>query len=59
VRGDIPPWTLIEDELFAFVPLDRPLRPRDLEETVRKTIRIVRLLDVGADELAVEIGQDG
>ncbi|RSM58441.1 hypothetical protein DMB66_29710 [Actinoplanes sp. ATCC 53533] len=59
VRGDIPPWTLIEDELFVFVPLDRPLRPRDLEEAARKAIRVVRLLDVGADELAVEVGEDG
>jgi len=59
VRGDIPPWTLIEDELFVFVPLDGPLRPRDLEEAVRKAIRVVRLLDVGADESAVEVGEDG
>lgn len=59
VRGDVPPWTLIEDELFVFVPLDRPLRPGDLEETVRRAIRVVRLLDVGADELAVEVGENG
>ena len=54
VRGDIPPWTLIEDELFVFVPLDTPLRPRDLEEAVRKAIRVVHLLG-----LAVEISEDG
>ena len=54
LRGDIPPWTVIGDELFAFVPLDAPLRPDDLEETVRKAIRVVRLLG-----LTVEVGEHG
>ncbi|MEU8231566.1 hypothetical protein AB0C12_18440 [Actinoplanes sp. NPDC048967] len=54
LRGDIPPWTVVDDELFAFVPLDAPLRPRDLEETVRKAILVVRLLG-----LAVEVGEHG
>jgi hypothetical protein len=59
VRGDIPPWTLLDDELFAFVPLTGPLRPDDLEETARRAIRVVLLLDVGVDGLAVEVGEDG
>ncbi|MGW4944743.1 hypothetical protein ACWEOZ_24495 [Actinoplanes sp. NPDC004185] len=54
VRGDIPPWTVTDDELFAFVPLDAPLRPHDLEETVRRAIQVVRLLG-----LAVEVGEHG
>jgi hypothetical protein len=54
LRGEIPPWTVNGDELFAFVPLDAPLRPHDLEETVRKAIRVVRLLG-----LTVEVGEHG
>jgi hypothetical protein len=53
VRGDIPPWTLLEDELFVFVPLDGPLRPHDLEEATRRAIRVVCLLG-----LPVEVGED-
>ncbi|MEU8610290.1 hypothetical protein AB0C29_20095 [Actinoplanes sp. NPDC048791] len=54
LRGDIPPWTVIGEELFAFVPLDAPLRPDDLEKAVGKAIRVVRLLG-----LAVEVGEHG
>lgn len=64
VRGDIPPWTAIGDELFVFVPLDGPLRPRDLDEAARRAILAVRLLklDAGGSAVAgspVEVGEDG
>jgi hypothetical protein len=55
VHGDVPPWTLVDDELFAFVPLDGPLRPIDLEETARRAVRVVSLLGLAA----VEVGEDG
>jgi hypothetical protein len=54
VRGEIPPWTLIEDELFAFVPLTAPLRPEHLEDAARRAIRVVHLFG-----LAVEVGEHG
>jgi hypothetical protein len=54
LRGDIPPWTVIGNELFLFVPLERPLRPRDLEGAADQAIRVVRLL-----HLPVEVGEDG
>ena len=46
LAGEIPPWTVTGDELFVFVPLDGPLRPRDLEETARRAQRVVSHLDM-------------
>jgi hypothetical protein len=54
LSGDIPPWTVIGDELFLFVPLSGPLRPRDLADAVRRAILVVHLL-----ELPVEVGEHG
>lgn len=56
VRDEVPPWTLRGDELFAFVPLDGPLRPGDLEQTARRTIHVLRLL---GPLPPVEVGEDG
>jgi hypothetical protein len=45
LADEIPPWTVVADELFVFVPLDGPLRPHDFEETARKARLVVSHLD--------------
>jgi hypothetical protein len=46
VSAEIPPWTLIDDQLFAFVPLDTPLTPRAVEDAVDRTLQVLHLLRV-------------
>jgi hypothetical protein len=49
VSGDVPPWTAIDSDLFAFVPVRRPVTPDAVEDAVRRTLRVVTLLDLGPD----------
>jgi hypothetical protein len=49
VSGDVPPWTAIDSDLFAFVPVRRPVTPDAVEDAVRRTLRVVALLDLGPD----------
>jgi hypothetical protein len=47
VRGDVPSWTAIDRDLFAFVTLDKPVTPAVIESAVQRTLRIVHLLGLG------------
>jgi hypothetical protein len=49
VRGDVPLWTVIDRDLFAFVPLDEPLTPGAIDSAVRRTLRVVELMEFGPD----------
>jgi hypothetical protein len=43
VRGEIPPWTLVDDELFTVVP-DATVTLTAIASATRRTVQIVELL---------------
>jgi hypothetical protein len=43
VRGDIPPWTIQDGELFTIVSVDT-VTPGAIEDAARRTVRVVDLL---------------
>jgi hypothetical protein len=49
VNGDVPLWTVIGRDLFAFVPLDRPATPAAVDLAMERTLRVVRLMEFGPD----------
>jgi hypothetical protein len=49
VRGDVPPWTLIDRELFTVVPDDAPITSPAIESATRRTLRVVDLLGLRSD----------
>jgi hypothetical protein len=49
VNGDVPLWTVIGRDLFAFVPLSRPPTPDAVDLAVQRTLRVVRLMEFGPD----------
>jgi hypothetical protein len=49
VNGDIPLWTVIGRDLFAFVPLAGPATPAAVDLAVERTLRVVRLMEFGPD----------
>jgi hypothetical protein len=49
VRGDVPLWTVLDRDLFAFVPLDGPVTPGAIDSAVRRTLCVVELMEFGPD----------
>jgi hypothetical protein len=49
LNGDVPLWTVIGRDLFAFVPLDGPATPDAVDLAVERTLRVVRLMEFGPD----------
>jgi hypothetical protein len=49
VRGYVPLWTVVDRDLFAFVPLDGPVTPGAIDSAVRCTLRAVGLTELGPD----------
>lgn len=47
--GEIPPWTAADDHLFTFTAIPDRLRGDAVREAVRRTLLVVRLLDLGPD----------
>jgi hypothetical protein len=47
--GEIPPWTARDDRLFTFEAIPGQLRAGQIQEAVRRTLLVVRLLDLGPD----------
>lgn len=47
--GEIPPWTAKDDCLFTFTAFQGQLRADALEAAVRRTLLVVRLLDLGPE----------
>jgi hypothetical protein len=47
--GEIPPWTANDDRLFTFNPIRGQLRAGAVEVAVRRTLLVVRLLDLGRE----------
>jgi hypothetical protein len=47
--GEIPPWTAADDRLYTFNPIPDRLRADRIQEAVRRTLLVVRLLDLGPD----------
>jgi hypothetical protein len=47
--GEIPPWTAAGDRLFTFTATGDRLRVAAAQEAVRRTLLVVRLLDLGPD----------
>jgi hypothetical protein len=48
VRGDVPPWTLQDGELFSLVAVDDTVTPAAVEDAARRTVRVVDLLRLRA-----------
>lgn len=49
MSGDVPPWTAIDRDLFAFIPMRRPITPDLFTDSVRRTVRAVTQLGLGPD----------
>jgi hypothetical protein len=49
VNGEIPPWTLLEGELFAVVSIDRMATPAAMESAASQTLRVVELIGLRSD----------
>jgi hypothetical protein len=48
-NGEIPPWTARDRDLFTFQAIAGRLHPEHLDDLVRRTLLVVRLLDLGPD----------
>jgi hypothetical protein len=48
-NGEIPPWTAREQSLFTVEAVPGRLHPDSLDSLIRRTLRIVQLLDLGPD----------
>jgi hypothetical protein len=48
-NGEIPPWTARDQDLFTFEAVKGRLTPEALEALIRRTLHVVRLLDLGPD----------
>jgi hypothetical protein len=49
VSGEVPPWTAVDRDLFAFIPMRHPITPDLFTDSVRRTVRVAELLDLGPD----------
>jgi hypothetical protein len=49
LAGDIPTWTVRDDELYTIEARDAWFDPAMADEAVRRALHIVRLLDLGPD----------
>lgn len=47
--GEIPPWTVADDRLFTFNAIPGQLRAGAVQAAVRRTLLVVRLLDLAPD----------
>jgi hypothetical protein len=48
VRGDVPPWTIQDGELFSIVAVEDTVTPGAVEDAARRTVHVVDLLHLRA-----------